>query len=264
MKRWIALLAKMPMLPPQSLPAFLTAAGRDPLTPALIIATALHAALIISLGFSIDIASQHTEELAVTIALNPSAPAANAEHIAAINQAGMEKAGAKSSSRLLPTTTMTLGETNIPLSDASDMSMLNGSDQVPFARPNYQSISDSSDNDPSVLGAVAARQSLDAGYLAKWRSQIEEIGMMLSEEHRALGEGDVRLAVRVLASGELAEIRVIKTSGDLALDRAAQNTVVLAAPFPAFSAELARQTSELTIVRTWQFRTERRDERPSW
>ena len=81
--------------------------------------------------------------------------------------------------------------------------------------------------------------------------------MLLAEEHRSLGEGDVRLSVRILANGELDKVTVIKTSGDPALDRAAQNTVVLAAPFPAFSAELAKQTSELTIVRTWQFRTER-------
>lgn len=257
MKRWIALLSKVPASLPQSLPAFLTGVSRSPLTPALIIATTLHVALIISLSFSVDLSAQRAEELAVTVALNPSAQPDKARHVAAMNQAGLENAGGEISSQWHPATTMTLGETSTPENEASGRSLIHGSDNAAMSATNYQSISDSSNNDPSVIGAVAARQSLDAAYLARWRSRVEEIGMMLAEEHRYLGEGDVRLSVRILANGELDRVTVIKTSGDPALDRAAQNTVVLAAPFPAFSAELANQTPELTIVRTWQFRTER-------
>ena len=231
--------------------------SRDPLTPALIIATTLHVVLIVSLSFSVDFSTQRAQELAVTIALNPSAQPDKARHVAAMNQAGLENAGGEISYQWHPATTMTLGETSTPESAASGRSLIHGSDNAAMSATNYQSISDSSNTDPSVLGAVAARLSLDAAYLARWRSRVEEIGMMLAEEHRYLGEGDVRLSVRILANGELDKVTVIKTSGDPALDRAAQNTVVLAAPFPAFSSELSNQTPELTIVRTWQFRTER-------
>jgi len=251
------LLGKVPASMPQSLPTFLTGVSRDPLTPALIIATTLHVALIVGLSFSVDLSAQRAEELAVTIALNPSAQPFKARHVATMNQAGLENAGGEISSQWRPATTMTLGETRTPESEASGKSLILGSEKAAMSATNYQSISDSSDNDPSLLGAVAARQSLDAAYLAAWRSRVEDIGMMLAEEHRSLGEGDVRLSVRILANGELKKVTVLKTSGDSALDRAAQNTVVLAAPFPAFSAELAAQTRELTIVRTWQFRTER-------
>ena len=257
MKRWIALLSKVPASLPQFLATFLTTVSRDPLTPALIIATTLHVALIVNLSFSVDLSAQRSEELAVTIALNPSAQPDKARHVAAMNQAGLEDAGGEIKPQWHPTTTMTLGETRTPESAASGRSLIHGSDSAAMLATNHQSISDSSNTDPSVIGAVAARQSLDAAYLAMWRSRVEEIGMMLAEEHRYLGEGDVRLSVRILANGELDRVTVIKTSGDPALDRAAQNTVVLAAPFPAFSAELANQTPELTIVRTWQFRTER-------
>jgi protein TonB len=69
------------------------------------------------------------------------------------------------------------------------------------------------------------------------------------------GNGDVRLLVTVLADGTLENIRVLQSSGISELDQAAQDTVVLSAPFPAFSRELAQHTPRLDIIRTWQFRT---------
>ena len=63
--------------------------------------------------------------------------------------------------------------------------------------------------------------------------------------------------VTVAANGNLQRIRVLESSGDARLDRAAQDTVVLAAPFPPFSEALAKRTPRLDIVRTWQFRSEK-------
>jgi protein TonB len=62
--------------------------------------------------------------------------------------------------------------------------------------------------------------------------------------------------VTVAANGNLERIRVLESSGDTRLDRAAQDTVVLAAPFPPFSEALAKRTRRLDIVRTWQFRSQ--------
>ena len=62
--------------------------------------------------------------------------------------------------------------------------------------------------------------------------------------------------VTVAANGNLERIRVLESSGDSRLDRAAQDTVVLAAPFSPFSESLAARTPRLDIVRTWQFRSQ--------
>ena len=104
---------------------------------------------------------------------------------------------------------------------------------------------------------MAARRSLDAEYLARWRAQVEQIGNVLYRGQPLNVDGDVRLLVTVSANGNLEQIRVLESSGDAGLDRAAQDTVVMAAPFPPFSAELTQRTPRLDIVRTWQFRTQK-------
>ena len=106
------------------------------------------------------------------------------------------------------------------------------------------------------IGAVAARRSLDAEYLSRWRSRVEQIGNVLYQGRPINANGDVRLMVTVAANGSLERIRVLESSGDTRLDRAAQDTVVLAAPFPPFSEALAKRTGRLDIVRTWQFRSQ--------
>lgn len=85
---------------------------------------------------------------------------------------------------------------------------------------------------------------------------MEQVGNALYRGEPPAGNGDVRLAVTVAADGALVRIRMLQSSGNISLDRAAQDTVVLAAPFPKFSEELAHFTPQLEIVRTWQFRTE--------
>ena len=90
----------------------------------------------------------------------------------------------------------------------------------------------------------------------RWRGRVEQVGNALYRGEPPAGDGDVRLLVTVLADGTLEQIRVLQSSGIASLDQAAQDTVVLAAPFPPFSASLAQQTARLEIIRTWQFRTQ--------
>lgn len=238
--------------------------GKDPMLPALVIAATVHLAVILGVGFSINATEQPARSMAITVALAPGSEPEQAQHIAAFNQQGLEAAGGEMQSQWLPASSMTVSAEPLP-EDNQEGRQLSPkqarSDSNPEAR--YHSQSDSSDIDRSRIGAVAARRSLDAAYLAVWRARVEEVGIMLAEEHRALGDGDVRLLVAIAANGELERIQVLKSSGDRALDRAAQNTVVLAAPFPAFPGDLAKQTSELTIVRTWQFRTTKERRNPS-
>ena len=102
---------------------------------------------------------------------------------------------------------------------------------------------------------VAAGASPDAEYLRRWQDRIEGFGnayyRRLALRH---GDGDVRLPVIIAADGALQNIDLLSSSGAKALDQAAIHTVRELAPFAPFPSMLARTTSELAIVRTWQFR----------
>jgi protein TonB len=101
----------------------------------------------------------------------------------------------------------------------------------------------------------ASRAALDADYLLQWQADIERFG---NAYYRGLalrhGDGDVRLKVSVHSDGSLMQIDLLQSSGSAALDRAAVDTVEKLAPFAPFPEALARETTQLDIVRTWQFR----------
>ena len=103
--------------------------------------------------------------------------------------------------------------------------------------------------------AVAARAAPDADYLLQWQDDIERFGNAyyqgLALRH---SDGDVRLKVSVRSDGSLRQIDLLQSSGSTALDRAAIDTVEKLAPFAPFPEALARETQQLDIVRTWQFR----------
>ena len=102
---------------------------------------------------------------------------------------------------------------------------------------------------------MAARAALDADYLLQWQADIERFG---NAYYRGLalrhGDGDVRLKVSVHNDGSLRQIDLLESSGSAALDRAAVDTVEKLAPFAPFPQALARETQQLDIIRTWQFR----------
>ena len=102
---------------------------------------------------------------------------------------------------------------------------------------------------------MAARATLDADYLLQWQADIERFG---NAYYRGLalrhGDGDVRLKVSVHSDGSLRQIDLLESSGSAALDRAAVDTVEKLAPFAPFPQALARETQQLDIIRTWQFR----------
>ena len=102
---------------------------------------------------------------------------------------------------------------------------------------------------------VAARATLNADYLLQWQDAIERFG---NAHYRGLalrsGDSDVRLKVSVYSDGSLRQVDLLQSSGSAALDRAAVDTVEKLAPFAPFPEALARETAQLDIVRTWQFR----------
>jgi protein TonB len=93
-----------------------------------------------------------------------------------------------------------------------------------------------------------------ARYVEDWRARVEKVGNdNYPEEARGRLYGSLRMTVAVRKDGSVIEAVVDKSSGSPVLDRAARRIVTMAAPFPPFPPEIARDTDVLEITRTWVF-----------
>jgi len=93
-----------------------------------------------------------------------------------------------------------------------------------------------------------------ARYVEDWRAWVERIGNEhYPEEARGRVYGALRMTVVIGADGRLVQAVIEEPSGSAVLDRAARHIVKLAAPFPPFPPEIARDTDILEITRTWIF-----------
>ena len=100
------------------------------------------------------------------------------------------------------------------------------------------------------------RESRVAVYLDRWRRHVEEVGSThypLQALRRQGLTGSPILEVQLLASGTLGEVRLVHSSGEPALDRAAMGILHLAVPFEPFPAELVAQHEALRLTYEWQF-----------
>ncbi len=105
------------------------------------------------------------------------------------------------------------------------------------------------------LTSVATKASYDAEYLYKWSSKVEFVGNRNYPEQalRSGTYGKLRLSVIVNANGTIDSAEVLQSSGHRILDEAALQIVYLSSPFPAFPAEIRKNTDQLEIIRTWRF-----------
>jgi protein TonB len=93
-----------------------------------------------------------------------------------------------------------------------------------------------------------------ARYFEDWRMRVEKVGNdNYPSEARGRYYGSLRLTVAIRKDGSVADAVLEKSSGSAILDRAARRIVMLAAPYPPFPPEIARDTDILEITRTWIF-----------
>lgn len=92
-------------------------------------------------------------------------------------------------------------------------------------------------------------------YMARWKHQVENYGN--AHYPNALItrnlSGKLTLEVTIDQLGHVLNIAIRRSSGNPAIDHAARRIVQLAAPYPPFPPELAREYKQLVITRTWQF-----------
>jgi periplasmic protein TonB len=93
-----------------------------------------------------------------------------------------------------------------------------------------------------------------ARYVEDWRAWVERIGNEhYPEDARGRIYGALRMTVVIGADGKLVQAVIEESSGSTVLDRAARHIVELAAPFPPFPPDIARDTDILEVTRTWIF-----------
>lgn len=103
-----------------------------------------------------------------------------------------------------------------------------------------------------------------ARYVEDWRARVEKIGNEnYPNEARGKVYGSLRMTVAVRKDGSVVEAAMEKSSGSPVLDRAARRIVNMAAPFPPFPPEIARDTDVLEITRTWVFTNDQLSTRSS-
>lgn len=108
---------------------------------------------------------------------------------------------------------------------------------------------------PKFITSVATKGSPDAMYLNRWEKRVETVGNAnYPEEARRQGiEGELRLLLMLMPDGRIDEVRILSSSGNPILDRAAHRIVRLAAPFEAIPSDVLDGKNRLGIVRTWRF-----------
>ncbi|CAA0106206.1 Uncharacterised protein [Zhongshania aliphaticivorans] len=108
---------------------------------------------------------------------------------------------------------------------------------------------------PKFITSVATKGSPDALYLNRWEKKVEAIGNAhYPDDARSQGiEGELRLLLMLMPDGSIDEVRILSSSGNAILDRAAHRIVRLAAPYEAIPSDVLDGKNRLGIVRTWRF-----------
>jgi len=105
-----------------------------------------------------------------------------------------------------------------------------------------------------MLDANSDQNTIESKYLNAWQRKIERVGHnILKKEYSQLDLIQLRLVVSIDSLGNLIEIKIIDSSGNLEIDKMAKEIVKLASPFEPFSEEMISEYEVLQVDRIWKF-----------
>jgi protein TonB len=116
-----------------------------------------------------------------------------------------------------------------------------------------------------ILTSASTLAADNAEYVHQWRNRVEIVGNIHYPREARANQlyGDVRLLVKLQASGIVEEITIMSSSGSTVLDSAAIESIRLASPFEPFPKSLANKYDRIDVIRTWQFRENRLSAKPT-
>jgi len=107
--------------------------------------------------------------------------------------------------------------------------------------------------------SISAHKFLAAQYVKDWTDKIERIGAMNLPEYeqyaRNKDKSQLSMDVGINPDGSIYSMRIVKSSGNSALDEAAKHIVKMSAPFAPLPDDLLREVNVLVISRVWEFRS---------
>lgn len=107
-----------------------------------------------------------------------------------------------------------------------------------------------------LVTSVDTKESNVAGYLERWKTKIETVGVRYFPETGVMQgmTGSPTLEVTIDASGQLAEVIVRQSSGSKLIDQAALNILRRVAPFDPIPEAIRADYDQLRFAYKWQFR----------
>ena len=111
------------------------------------------------------------------------------------------------------------------------------------------------DNPRELVTSVDTKESRVAGYLSRWKSKIETVGIKYFPDDGLIDgmTGSPTLEVTISASGQLQEVLVRRSSGSRALDQVALGIRRRAAPCDPFPEAIRVDYDQLRFAYKWQF-----------
>ena len=265
----------------------------DRLALTLFIATAVHALIILGVGFEAfdqDPLDKTTPTLDITV-VNPtkSLPPEDYDYLAESSQEGagnteekvrpqqqmMEQAPAAAPAEDKPAPTQVLTrddsleniekpsetETDKKSEQPSATELVNRSlEMLALDRQINQSLLAYSKKPRSKFISARTKEFKYASYMRDWVAKVERVGELNYPDaaRRQNLSGKLIVQVAVYPDGSVRDITIRKPSGHKILDDAAVRIVKLAAPFAPFPDSISKDTDVLVITRTWVFTSSNR------
>jgi protein TonB len=265
----------------------------DRLALTLFIATAVHALIILGVGFEAfdqDPLDKTTPTLDITV-VNPtkSLPPEDYDYLAESSQEGagnteekvrpqqqmMEQAPAAAPAEDKPAPTQVLTrddsleniekpsetETDKKSEQPSTTELVNRSlEMLALDRQINQSLLAYSKKPRSKFISARTKEFKYASYMRDWVAKVERVGELNYPDaaRRQNLSGKLIVQVAVYPDGNVRDITIRKPSGHKILDDAAVRIVKLAAPFAPFPDSISKDTDVLFITRTWVFTSSNR------
>ena len=257
----------------------------DPLAASLLLATAVHAFVILGVSFSFPEPYEvrpNLPTLDITMVPSQSVPAPeDPDYFASTNQEGAADAaqqppqpeivaGRPSSAaarQSQPTQLLTakqakrkeqrrLDEASTTASTPTATQLIDRSlELVSLTNQSEQWATSDADELKHTFVTARTREHKFANYMAAWVAKVERVGNLnYPDQARRNGvSGTLLLDVALNADGSIRAIKLLRSSGQEVLDEGARRIVKLAAPFAPFPPEIGKETDILHITRTWEF-----------
>lgn len=144
-----------------------------------------------------------------------------------------------------------------PSQDVSRAAQLESGIELTMPLP-QDTVSDTSihdDNPRELVTSVDTRESKVAGYLSRWKTKIETVGVKYFPSDIIVDgiTGSPTLEVTITANGQLDDVLVRRSSGSKALDEVALGILRRAAPFDPFPEAIRVDYDKLRFAYKWQF-----------